>query len=154
VQHPAAQIELTRSTVDSVEVMVAKVTTNGHPVSHAVVDFSVSRTFGFMPVGEDTTQKDGTATIGFPVGLPIDIHGDLIVRVAIQSPPELMGPPLDIKLSGGAPRAAQVTNATRALWSSEAPLPLIATIVFLLLCVWSTYTFVVVQLIAMRRVTS
>ena len=40
----------------------------------------------------------------------------------------------------------------RALWSSRAPLAIVGTIAFLLLCVWGTYGFVVVQLAAMYHV--
>lgn len=46
----------------------------------------------------------------------------------------------------------QLANAPRALWSSRAPLALIATIIFLLSCVWITYAFVGTQLLAMRHV--
>lgn len=151
VQKPVARIELTRGTVDSQDVLVAKVTTNGRAVPHAVVEFSVGRTFGFMTVAQDTTRNDGTATVGFPVGLPGDARGELKFRVTVQSPSNLVGPPLEVKLAGGAPHAAWTANAPRALWSSRAPLPLVATIIFLVLCVWLTYAFVVIQLVAMHR---
>jgi Ni/Fe-hydrogenase subunit HybB-like protein len=152
VQRPVvARIELTRGTVDSQDVLVAKVTANGRAVAHAVVAFSVSRTFGFMTLGQDTTRDDGTATVGFPVALPGDARGELNFRVTVQSPSDLIGPPLEVKLAGGAPRAAWTANAPRALWSSRAPLPMVATIIFLLLCVWITYAFVVIQLLAMRH---
>jgi len=151
-QKPVARIELTRGTVDSQDVLVAKVTANGRAVPHAVVEFSVSRTFGFMTLAQDTTRNDGTATVGFPVGLPGDAHGELKFRVTVQSPSDLVTPPLEVMLAGGAPRSAWIANAPRALWSSRAPLPLVATIIFLLLCVWITYAFVVIQLVAMRRI--
>jgi Ni/Fe-hydrogenase subunit HybB-like protein len=151
VQKPVARIELTRSTVDSADVLVAKVSVNGRAVGHAVVTFSVTRTFGSMTLGQDTTREDGTATVGFPVGLPVDARGELKIRVTIESPSDLIGPPVEVALAGGAPRVALIDNVPRALWSPRAPLPMIATIVFLLLCVWITYAFVVIQLLAMRR---
>ena len=131
---------------------MAKVTANGRAVAHAVVAFSVSRTFGFMSLGQDTTRADGTATVKFPVGLPSDARGELDFRVTLQSPPELVSTPLDVKFAGGSPRARWATNVPRALWSSRAPLAMVATIAFLLLCVWVTYAFVVVQLLEMRRI--
>jgi hypothetical protein len=133
---------------------VAKVTANGRAVSHAVVAFSVSRTFGFMTLGQDTTRADGTATVRFPVGLPGDARGELNFRVTVQSPPDLIGPPLEVKFAGGAARMALTDNVPRALWSSRAPLPMVATIIFLLLCVWLTYAFVAMQLFAMRRLST
>jgi Ni/Fe-hydrogenase subunit HybB-like protein len=151
VQKPVPRIELTRSMVDSQDVLVAKVSTNGRAVVHAVVEFSVTRTFGVMTLGQDTTRDDGTARVGFPVGLPGDARGELKFRVSIESPSDLIGPPLEVVLAGGAPRVAFIDNVPRALWSSRAPLPMVATIIFLLLCVWITYAFVVIQLLAMRH---
>ena len=152
VQKPVPRIELTRSMVDSQDVLVAKVSTNGRAVVHAVVEFSVTRTFGVMTLGQDTTRDDGTARVGFPVGLPGDARGELKFRVTIESPSDLIGPPLEVVLAGGAPRVAFIDNVPRALWSSRAPLPMVATIIFLLLCVWITYAFVVIQLVAMHRI--
>jgi hypothetical protein len=105
-----------------------------------------------MTLAQDTTRNDGTATVGFPVGLPGDAHGELKFRVTVQSPSDLITQPLEVMLPGGAPRSAWTANAPRALWSSRAPLPLVVTIIFLLLCVWITYSFVVIQLVAMRRI--
>jgi hypothetical protein len=133
-------------------VLVAKVSTNGRAVVHAVVEFSVTRTFGVMTLGQDTTRDDGTARVGFPVGLPGDARGELKFRVTIESPADLIGPPLEVVLAGGAPRVPLMDNVPRALWSSRAPLPMVATIIFLLLCVWITYAFVVIQLLAMHRI--
>jgi Ni/Fe-hydrogenase subunit HybB-like protein len=152
VQKPVPRIELTRSMVDSQDVLVAKVSTNGRAVVHAVVEFSVTRTFGVMTLGQDTTREDGTARVGFPVGLPGDARGELKFRVSIESPSDLIGPPLEVVLAGGAPRVPLIDNVPRALWSSRAPLPMVATIIFLLLCVWITYAFVVIQLLAMHRI--
>jgi Ni/Fe-hydrogenase subunit HybB-like protein len=152
VQKPVPRIELTRSMVDSQDVLVAKVSTNGRAVVHAVVEFSVTRTFGVMTLGQDTTREDGTARVGFPVGLPGDARGELKFRVSIESPSDLIGPPLEVVLAGGAPRVPLIDNVPRALWSSRAPLPMVATIIFLLLCVWITYAFVVIQLVAMHRI--
>lgn len=153
VQRVVGRIELTRATMDSQDLLIAKITSNGHAVPHAVVEFSVRRTFGFMTLAIDTTRDDGTATVGFPVGLPGDARGELNFRVAIQSPSDLIGPPLEVQLAGGAPRVALTDNVPRALWSSRAPLAMVATIIFLLLCVWLTYAFVVTQLFAMHRLT-
>jgi Ni/Fe-hydrogenase subunit HybB-like protein len=152
VQKPVPRIELTRSMVDSQDVLVAKVSANGRAVVHAVVEFSVTRTFGVMTLGQDTTREDGTARVGFPVGLPGDARGELKFRVSIESPSDLIGPPLEVVLAGGAPRVPLIDNVPRALWSSRAPLPMVATIIFLLLCVWITYAFVVIQLVAMHRI--
>jgi Ni/Fe-hydrogenase subunit HybB-like protein len=150
---PATAVELTRATVDSQSFLVATVTANAHPVAHAVVMFSVDRTFGVMALGEDTTQADGTAKVAFPTGLPSDLKGGLVFHSAVQSMTDSPGPVAVLRLTEGvSPRPTSTANAPRALWSSRAPLPMVGTILFLLLCVWTTYAFVVWQLVALSRV--
>jgi Ni/Fe-hydrogenase subunit HybB-like protein len=148
---PAAQIELKRATEDKQEMLVATVTANGHPVAGAVVAFSVKRTFGIMALGEDQTLGDGTAAVAYPTGLPGDSHGNLAIGVTLKSPPAYAGTALNVKLGGAAPLPSFPVDVPRALWSSRAPLAIVGTISFLLLCVWSTYAFVVSQLAAMYR---
>ncbi|MDO8501176.1 MAG: NrfD/PsrC family molybdoenzyme membrane anchor subunit [Gemmatimonadaceae bacterium] len=145
-----AVIELTRTTEGEEEMLVAKVTANGLPVKGATVAFSVRRTFGLMTLGEDQTLDDGTAAVAFPTALPGDAKGELTFRVALRSPPELDSSAADVKLAG-APARPWPSVPPRALWSSRVPLAIPATFAFLVLCVWSTYAFVVRQLAALRK---
>jgi molybdopterin-containing oxidoreductase family membrane subunit len=145
-----AVIALTRTTEDGKQMLVAKITAAGLPVKGATVAFSVRRAFGLMSLGEDQTLDDGTAAVAFPTALPGDARGELTFRVALQSPPELNGSVTDVKLLGE-PARAWPSVPPRALWSSRVPLMIPATIAFLLLCVWSTYAFVVTQLAALHN---
>jgi molybdopterin-containing oxidoreductase family membrane subunit len=147
----AVQIALKRTTEDKQEMLVATVTANGRPVKDAVVAFSVTRTFGTMALGEDQTLDDGTAAVKYPSGLPGDSRGELTFSVAVKSPPALAGAPVEVKLGGAQPAHASPMEVPRALWSSRAPLGVVGTILFLLLCVWTTYGFVVSQLAALYR---
>lgn len=149
-----ARIELTRAVVDSQDVLMAKVTTKGNPVPKAIVEFSVSRTFGYMILGVDTTRDDGTASAALPAALPRAADGKLLIRVSLLAPSALAGAPTDVAFAAGVVRAGSALTPPRALWSSRAPLPLLVTIVALLTCVWVTYGFVVGQLVAMRRLAS
>ena len=146
-----AQIELKRTTEDKQEMLVAKVTSNGLPVAGAVVAFSVTRMFGIMSLGEDQTLTDGTAAVQYPHGLPGDARGELVFSVEVRSPPALAGPPVQVKLGGAEPARVSRAAVPRALWSSRAPIGIVGTIVFLLLCVWTTYGFVISQLAAIYR---
>jgi hypothetical protein len=148
---PAARIELKRSTEDKVEMLVATVTANGKPVVGAVVTFSIARSFGMMSLGEDQTMDDGTAAVKYPHGLPGDARGEQRFSIAVKSPPALAGPPTEVTLGGAEPIHITPVAVPRALWSSRVPLALVGTIGALLLCVWSTYAFVVSQLVAMYR---
>ena len=90
--------------------------------------------------------------VPFPVGLPADSDGTLLVRVSVQLPTNAGAPTIvEQRIAGGARRMAETAGASRTLWSSRAPLPMIATITGLLVCVWGTYAFVIGQLVAMRR---
>jgi hypothetical protein len=146
-----AKIELKRATEDKEDMLVATVTANGRPVAGAVVVFSVTRTFGVMALGEDQTLDDGTAAVQYPRGLPGNARGELELSVAVRSPPALVGPPLEVKLGGAEPARTSPAEVPRALWSSRAPIGIVSTISFLLLCVWTTYGFVVSQLAAIYR---
>jgi hypothetical protein len=53
-------------------------------------------------------------------------------------------------VDGALPAAAAADVLPRALWSDRAPLGIVAVIVALLLIVWATYAFVVLQLVRIR----
>ena len=144
-------ITLTRERLDSQDFLVARVTNNDHVVPNAVVEFSVRRTFGFLVLGRETTGNAGMAMIPFPVDMPGDPEGAFLIRVAVQSSTNLAATVLEQKLAGSAARGAVTAQSSRALWSSRAPLAMVATIVGLLACVWGTYAFVVGQLLTMRH---
>ena len=148
---PGTHITLTRERLDSQDFLVARVTENGHVVPNAVVEFSVRRTFGFLVLGQETTGNAGMAMIRFPVGLPADSQRELLVRVVVQSSTNPAATVLEQKVAGNAPRVAEKGRTSRALWSSRAPLAMVATIIALLACVWGTYAFVVGQLVMMRH---
>jgi hypothetical protein len=146
-----ARIELKRTTEDKQEMLVATVTANGKPVAGAVVAFSVVRTFGMMSLGDDQTLDDGTVAVKYPHGLPGDARGEQTFSLTVRSPAALAGPPALVKLGGAEPALVTAVVVPRALWSTRVPLALVGTIFTLLLCVWSTYAFVVSQLVAMYR---
>ena len=148
---PGAHITLTRERLDSEDFLAARVTEDGHVVPNAVVEFSVRRAFGLLVLGQETTGNAGIAMIPFPVGLPADPQGGFLVRVAVQSSTTPAAAVIEQRVAGSGPRAAEKAHSLRALWSSRAPLPMVATIIALLACVWSTYAFVVGQLVMMRH---
>lgn len=145
----ATRVELTRTNEDGEDVLVATVMARGRPVTGAVVGFFVQRAFGALNIGQDETLDDGTAAVAFPADLPGDRDGDLRVRALVLAPGKNAGAGVEqVFLGKPAPTPAA---APRALWSSRAPLGLLGGISFLLLCVWTTYAFVVRQLVAIHR---
>ena len=152
VRSANVHIALRRSSEDGQDMLVGTVTSDGHPVAGATVAFAVARTFGNMTLGTDQTLSDGSAAVAFPKGLPGDASGQLRVLATVQTPADFAGTNVVVTMPGGAPTRATSESQPRALWSARPPLPMIATIFGLLLCVWSTYAFVVGQLIALSHV--
>lgn len=146
----AARVELRRASEGAEDMLVASVTVGGRPAPGITVGFFAHRHFGLLSLGEDETLDDGTATIGFPGALPGDARGDLRFRVAVLSPDSLAGATAEAVMSGGVPVQWSVGESPRALWSTRAPLGVLAGIAVLLLCVWSTYAFTVWQLLKLR----
>ena len=147
---PRTEVTLARTVEDNQEMLVATVTGDGKPVSGASVEFSVKRTFGALALGKDQTLSDGTAAVAFPRGLPGDARGKLAFHVVVEPPLSLQGTEADVELPG-APQPAWNDKPPRALWSTRAPLAIPITIALLLAAVWSTYAFVVGQLVALSN---
>lgn len=132
-------------------VIVATVTRNGVPVEGARVAIFVQRTFGRMKLGEEETIDDGTALAPFPKGLPGDAAGRLRVIAEITEPEELAGVRAETQVPGGAVVRRRAEPFPRAMWSSQAPLPLILAITVLFTGVWLTYAFIAYQLVLIRK---
>jgi molybdopterin-containing oxidoreductase family membrane subunit len=144
-------ITLKLSTEEGKKVIVATVKTNDRPVEGAKVAILVKRTFGELSLGAEATLDDGTAAVPFPDGLPGDAEGRLQVIAELQSPKEFAGARVEAALAGGRIIPPEKDPFPRALWAPRAPLVLVATIFILLGAVWSTYAYVVVQLIQIKK---
>lgn len=153
-QSPQAQIAITTSVEDGKKVIIATVTREGKPVENARVSLQVKRTFGPLTLGEDDTLDDGTAAVPFPADLPGDAEGKIHVSAQIKSPPEFAATRAEAALDGALKLRTEADPFPRALWSPRAPLGLVLTILTLLTIVWSTYAFVIVQLIKIKKCAS
>ena len=159
--------------------LVATVTQDGKPLQGVSVSFSVERTFGTLPIGEDTTLEDGSAAVPAPEGLPGGPAGELKVTaratlpnaagaqtqdsaaVAVPSKPaEPIAPsaatPSQIidaqfALSGETKLVKEQEATPRALWAPRAPVALLAIITGILVVVWGSYVFVVSQIIKIKQ---
>lgn len=148
---PKPDIALKLSVEEGKRVIVATVKTNDKPLEGAKVAILVKRTFGDLALGTEETLDDGTAAVPFPEGLPGDGQGMLQVVAELKSPKEFVGARAQTTLPGGRIIPPEKEPFPRALWSPRAPLVLVATIFVVLGAVWGTYTYVVVQLIKIRK---
>ncbi len=147
-----ARIELGRATEGDEEMLVASVMVGGQPAAGVTVEFYAQRHFGLLSLGESETLVDGTAAVSFPLALPGDSRGAVRFRVALLGPDAVTGAQAEAVLSGGVPSRQEISAIPRALWSTRAPMGLLAGITVLLLCVWSTYVFAIWQLLRMRGI--
>ncbi len=150
-QNSQPQIALTTGIEDSKKVIVATVTREGRPIENARVLLQVKRTFGDLTLGEDDTLDDGTVAVAFPADLPGDSEGRIQVLAQIQSPPEHAVTRAQATLDGALKVRTEADPFPRAPWSPRAPLGLVLTICALLAIVWSTYAFLIVQLIKINK---
>jgi hypothetical protein len=145
-----AKVAIEVTTEDKDRIIRATVTAQGKPVENATVSFFVCRTFGNLKLGEDKTLDDGTAAVKFPLGLPGGPDGQLNLIALVSSPP-YTGASAEIASPGGIIVQSDPDPFPRALWSPHVPLWLLIAIGGLLAGVWSTYAFVVSQIIAIRK---
>jgi hypothetical protein len=90
--------------------------------------------------------------VAFPHDLPGNEAGQLTVIARVLAPAPLEGARGEAVVDGALPAAATAGVLPRALWSDRAPLGIVAVIGALLLIVWATYAFVVLQLVRIRAV--
>ena len=147
---PGAHVDLVKEVIAGEDRLVATVTVAGKPLKGARVAFSVQRAFSPLTLGEDTTLADGRASIAIDSMLPAGATGKLSAVAVIISPDKYADVQGEAVVTGGriVPPDAGVP---RALWSSRPPLLIVGTIAFLAAIVWTTYSFVVRQLVQIKR---
>lgn len=147
----APDIAISTGVEEGRKVIIATVTRAGQPVEGAKVAFGVERSFGQLLLGVEETLDDGTAAVAFPADLPAGTKGELHVTAEIRAPDPLAHARAQAVLPGGLVVAPEEEAFPRALWSPRAPLALVLTLCTLLAIVWSTYGFVLYQLIKLKR---
>jgi hypothetical protein len=135
---------------DGKKMIQATVTLSGKPLANVVLDYFVQRTFGNLPIGEDTTLDDGTSAVAFPSDLRGSSDGNLHVIVKIKTPDQYSSETFSTVLPADVPPVAATDAFPRALWAPDAPLALMLSIFAVLGAVWISYLFVVSRILAIR----
>jgi hypothetical protein len=149
---PAPAIAIAPAVEEGRKVLHATVTLDGKPLRDVKVQFAVARTFGRLPIGDDTTDDDGVAAVDLPRALPGDERGELNVIATIASPAAYAGTSQAQSVPGGIPIVAPgKPTYPRALWAPHAPLPLLVSVLGAVGAVWFTYAVVVAQILAIRK---
>jgi len=144
-------IALARGEEDGKKVIVATVTAGGRPLEGVRVAVRVERSFGLLTLGEDETLDDGTVAVPFPSDLPGGPNGTLAVIAQIKAPAAYASLHTRSTIGGAIAVKPEVAAVPRALWAPKTPLAVIFTIGTLLTIVWTTYSYVIAQLIQIKK---
>ena len=130
--------------------IIATVLEGGKPVPNVGVSFRLVRSFGDLPLGDDTTLDDGTAAAPLPKELRPE-QGAWSVKVVLTSPEAFAGQGRELSLAATAGREPAQPLPSRELWSRSAPLSLMLTVLILVGGAWTAFAFAGRQLLAIRR---
>ena len=109
------------------------------PVSDEFVNFYVPRTFTLLPIGEEILEE-GNTSIDFPVTLPGDTLGYLIIVAKIEDHDIYGNVEVQGEINWGKPLPRMVIEK-RGLGDSNAPLWMVYTLIVLLSTVWFHYLY-------------
>ena len=147
---PPADITAKLGVEDGKQEVIATVMADGKPVPNAGVAFTLVRTFGDLPLGQDTTLDDGTAAAPFPGQLRPEA-GQWTLKVSLTSPEAYAGQARTLLLSAPPEPVPPRPTAPRELWSRSAPWSVLITVLALVGGAWAAFGYAAHQLRAIRR---
>ena len=124
------------------------------PVKEAEVKFYVQRLFGILPAGEEyavSTDEKGEASFTYPKGVSGDTAGAFTIAARIEDNEQFGNVENQAATSWGSILEIIKDPFPRAIWAPAAPWALIITLVVLFGGVWSTYCFIVFQLVKIKK---
>jgi hypothetical protein len=131
--------------------LIATVMAGGRPLANAGVSFRLTRSFGDLPLGEDTTLEDGTAAAPFPRTLGPDAGGGWTVAVSLTSPEAYQGQERVVRLIQSSASAPPPRRPPRELWARRAPWSLLAAVSALMAAAWAAYGFAAYHLVLIQK---
>ena len=130
--------------------VIATVREGGKPIPSVGVSFRLVRSFGDLPLGEDTTLDDGTAAAPLPRELRPS-EGGWSVKISLTSPEVFAGQSRELSLAAPSGCGPTQPPRHRELWSRDAPFSLVLTVLILVGGAWAVFAFTCRQLLAIRR---
>lgn len=136
------------------KIIIAKVTEISDtgelvPISDEFVNFYVPRTFTLLPIGEGTLEE-GNTSIDFPVTLPGDTLGYLIIVAKIEENDIYGNVEIRGEINWGKPLPRMVVEK-RGLGDTNAPLWMVYTLIVLLSTVWFHYLYSIYSIYLIKK---
>lgn len=136
-------IKLDSMVIDSAYVFKAAVEQNGEKAKDIGVNFFARRLFSPLPLGKtEYTDENGVALVKFPMQLPGDSAGNVVVFARLEEEEEVEA---ELTVPWGKKLIAQNQLMERALWASRsnAPFYLIITSVSIITGIWGTMGYII-----------
>lgn len=123
------------------------------PLSEEDVVISVPTLFGEMKIGTSTLE-DGSCLIDFPSDLPGDSLGNLQIIVKIEDSDDFANVVKTKMIPWGIPKPTSHVKEEMAkgkLWTHNAPLWMVITLLILLIGVWSHFGYIIYKLFKINK---
>lgn len=150
-----AVIKLSFDQNDSERICKAVVTSDGMPVKETEVHFYVKRMYSLLPIEKAVeTDTAGEATMLFPLDLPGDKNGNLIVVAKIEDDDNFGTVDVEAPVKWGAAQMGEKEEwGMRSLSASRDKAPMVLIIVSntIIAIIWGTLIFVIYQIVRIRK---
>lgn len=128
----------------------------GSPIAEVDLYFYVERTFSLLPIGDifNTTDENGEVTIEFPMDLPGDDHGNVVVIAKLEDAENYPDAEVSETIDWGIPTDQNPHAENRTLWSAgaNAPLSLLFLTNSLIAIAWGIIFYIGYKLYRISRI--
>lgn len=153
-QEKEASIEFTFAKEDTLLLCNLLVTSEGVPAPDVSVKLYVKRLFGLLPVGDEaTTDENGMASIEFPKDIPGDEKNILEVVAKIEDDENYGTIEASSTVNWGIPKKMVGNISERSLAGSRSNAPIYFIVVsnLIIIGIWGTLLYVVLQVFKIKK---
>ncbi|HLG34104.1 MAG TPA: hypothetical protein VI757_04430 [Bacteroidia bacterium] len=153
-----AVITLSFTQTDTTKTCMATVTSDTSTVKEKEVHFYVQRMFGLLPIGKaEETDENGMVSVDFPMDLPGDKNGNIIVIAKIEDDDTYGNVETKKEIKWGIIHAGEKDRwDERSLSASreKAPLYLLLVSNLIIVVIWGTIFYVIYQIFRIKKVSN
>lgn len=128
----------------------------GLPIEELDLYFYVKRTFSLLPIGDvfNTTDENGEVIIEFPVDLPADTEGNVIILVKILESDLYNDLSIETVKNWGIKTYIDHSQEKRSLWgaAANAPITLVLSVSGMILVIWFIIWYIIFVLFKISKI--
>lgn len=141
-QYPSIKLSfITEDTVKICKAVVMKSETE--PAAEVGVTFFVKRFFGMLPIGSAvTTNEQGEAKVNFPVTIPADEKGNVVIVASLEDDSEVAA---EATTAWGAKLKSEDLTKQNALWAPRSNVAITLMVVsnLIIVAIWGVMAYIV-----------